>query len=227
MKSALVLAAAANALVAPSAPATSTVVRQGVIQTPPILTREDGLETRPMAADMPGIGLEFGGKIFDPMGFATFSDESLIWFRACELKHSRVAMLACAGWIVNGLHLSLPGTIDYETKFSDLAALPPLEAFAKMPDGGKLQILGWIFCVECASEMQKPHYLKGGEFVTYDWANQASGRSPESLKRKQEAELKNGRLAMIGFMSFLAANNIEGSVPMVPHSEAAKSILGL
>ena len=61
MKSALVLAAAANALVAPSAPATSTVVRQGVIQTPPILTREDGLETRPMAADMPGIGLEFGG----------------------------------------------------------------------------------------------------------------------------------------------------------------------
>ena len=52
----LALAAPANALVAPSAPAASTVVRQGVIQTPPILTREDGLETRPMAADMPGIG---------------------------------------------------------------------------------------------------------------------------------------------------------------------------
>ena len=227
MKSALVLAAAANALVAPSAPAASTVVRQGVIQTPPILTREDGLETRPMAAEMPGIGLEFGGKIFDPMGFATFSDESLIWFRACELKHSRVAMLACAGWIVNGLHLSLPGTIDYSTKFSDLAAKKPLDAWAAVPVGGKLQILGWIFCVECASEMQKPHYLKGGEFVTYDWANLSGAMSPESLKRKQEAELKNGRLAMIGFMSFLAANNIEGSVPMVPHSEAAKSILGL
>ena len=111
------------------------------------------------------------------MGFATFSDESLIWFRACELKHSRVAMLACAGWIVNGLHLSLPGTIDYSTKFSDLAAKKPLDAWAAVPVGGKLQILGWIFCVECASEMQKPHYLKGGEFVTYDWANQASGRS--------------------------------------------------
>ena len=56
MKSALVLAAAANALVAPSAPATARTVVNGVIQTPPILTREDGLETRPMAADMPGIG---------------------------------------------------------------------------------------------------------------------------------------------------------------------------
>ena len=56
MKSALVLAAAANALVAPTAPATARTVVNSVIQTPPILTREDGLETRPMAADMPGIG---------------------------------------------------------------------------------------------------------------------------------------------------------------------------
>ena len=48
---ALALAPVASALVAPSAPAASTVVRQGVIQTPPILTREDGLETRPMVAD--------------------------------------------------------------------------------------------------------------------------------------------------------------------------------
>ena len=138
-------------------------------------------------------------------------------------------MLATAGWIVNGLHFSFPGTIDYETSFASLAAKPPLEAWAGVPLGGKLQILGWIFCVrgprgnrtsessppsveyprrgrgaaataeypcrgrgiarpvrgmfahasrrhrdvsapaqvEAASEMQKPHYLKGGDFVTY------------------------------------------------------------
>ena len=71
------------------------------------------------------------GKCWDPVGFTERTEDSLmLWYRAAELKHSRVAMLACAGWIVNGLHLSLPGTIDYETKFSDLAALPPLEAFA-------------------------------------------------------------------------------------------------
>ena len=78
-----------------------------------------------------GITAPFGnaadGTCWDPVGFTERTEDSLmLWYRAAELKHSRVAMLACAGWIVNGLHLSLPGTIDYETKFSDLAALPPL-----------------------------------------------------------------------------------------------------
>jgi len=182
------------------------------------IPRNDGLETLPMAKTMvSGTNPEFGGKIFDPLGFATFSEESLTWFRACELKHSRVAMLASAGWIVNELHISLPGTIDYETKFSDLAQLGPFDAWEKVPVGGKLQILGWIFCVECASEMQKPHYLKGGEFVTYDWANLSKNMSDETFKRKQAAELKNGRLAMIGILSFVAAQNIPGSVPTIPH----------
>jgi hypothetical protein len=182
------------------------------------IPRNDGLETLPMAKTMvSGTNPEFGGKIFDPLGFATFSEESLTWFRACELKHSRVAMLASAGWIVNELHISLPGTIDYETKFSDLAQLGPFDAWEKVPVGGKLQILGWIFCVECASEMQKPHYLKGGEFVTYDWANLSGNMSDETFKRKQAAELKNGRLAMIGILSFVAAQNIPGSVPTIPH----------
>mmetsp|Transcript_24383 Transcript_24383/g.75172 ORF Transcript_24383/g.75172 Transcript_24383/m.75172 type:complete len:217 (+) Transcript_24383:76-726(+) len=211
----LALAVGASALVAPPQSSKPVVAMKG-IQTPPILTRET-LPTLPLAETMPGVGLETGGRLWDPMGFATFSDESLIWFRACELKHGRVAMLATAGWIVNGLHFSFPGTIDYETSFASLAAKPPLEAWAGVPLGGKLQILGWIFCVEAASEMQKPHYLKGGDFVTYDWVELSKNMSPETLRRKQEAELKNGRLAMVGFMSFLAANNIAGSVPMVPH----------
>ena len=172
---------------------------------------------RPMAATMAGVGLETGGRVWDPMGFATFSDESLTWFRACELKHGRVAMLATAGWMANGLGAFWPGTIDYETSFSDLAKLAPLDAWAKVPVGGKLQIIGWCGIVEIASEMGKPHYLKGGDFVTYDWASQAAGKDAKALRRKEDAELKNGRLAMIGFMSFLAAANIPGSVPMVPH----------
>jgi len=171
----------------------------------------------PALANMAGTGLETGGRVWDPMGFATFSDQSLTWFRACELKHSRVAMLATVGWMANGLGVCFPGDITYGTPFSDLAKLAPLDAWAQVPTGGKLQMIGWAGLVEVASEMGKPHYLKGGDFVTYDWAKQADGRDAKSLLRKQNAELKNGRLAMIGIMSFIAAANIPGSVPMVPH----------
>jgi hypothetical protein len=40
--------------------------------------------------------------------------------------------------------------------------------------------------------------------------------SPEQKARKRKAELKNGRLAMIGIISFLVSHNIPGSVPALP-----------
>mmetsp|Transcript_13092 Transcript_13092/g.38995 ORF Transcript_13092/g.38995 Transcript_13092/m.38995 type:complete len:215 (-) Transcript_13092:53-697(-) len=214
MKVVLALAASCAAYTAPRAAPKRLEALNGMKSM--VVIKSPRGPTLEMAKTMPGAGLETGGQIWDPVGFATFSEQSLIWFRACELKHSRVAMLAAAGWIVNGLHLSFPGTIDYKTSFSDLAAMPPFEAWDNVPLGGKLQILGWIFCVEVASEMGKPHYLKGGDFVTYDWAN-LGPKDEAAMLRKQNAELKNGRLAMIGIMSFFAAANIPGAVPMVPH----------
>ena len=40
------------------------------------------------------MGVETGGKVFDPMGFSKIaSAETLAWYRAAELKHSRIAMV--------------------------------------------------------------------------------------------------------------------------------------
>eukprot|EP00964_Phaeocystis_antarctica_P021996 scaffold12204_cov61-Phaeocystis_antarctica.AAC.3 len=45
-------------------------------------------------SDMEGVGVETGGKVFDPMGFSKIaSAETLAWYRAAELKHSRIAMV--------------------------------------------------------------------------------------------------------------------------------------
>jgi Chlorophyll A-B binding protein len=45
--------------------------------------------------------------------------------------------------------------------------------------------------------------------------NFASGMDEASLKKRQDSELNNGRLAMISIMSFVAAANIPGSVPLL------------
>ena len=43
-----------------------------------------------------------GNAGFDPAGFAS-SPDLLLQYREAELKHSRLAMLAAAGWIASGM----------------------------------------------------------------------------------------------------------------------------
>mmetsp|Transcript_67602 Transcript_67602/g.186813 ORF Transcript_67602/g.186813 Transcript_67602/m.186813 type:complete len:228 (+) Transcript_67602:200-883(+) len=65
--------------------------------------------------DMAGVQNPVG--LFDPMGLATSgNDETLLWFRAAELKHSRVTMLATAGWLVNSAGVFFPGDLTHGTK---------------------------------------------------------------------------------------------------------------
>ena len=41
-----------------------------------------------------GVGEETGGQIWDPLGISSsVSDQAVMWFRASELKHGRVAMV--------------------------------------------------------------------------------------------------------------------------------------
>ena len=70
-----------------------------------------------------------------------------------------------------------------------------------------------IGSIEFGSEFQKPHYMSGGEMVTWDPMGLAASMTPEQLKVRQLKELKNGRLAMLGVISFPSAHNIPGSVP--------------
>jgi len=79
---------------------------------------------------------------------------------------------------------------------------------------GKAQIIGTILIAEIATESQDVHYTKGGPlpeivFPKFDF----SKVDKATLERKRNSELNNGRLAMIAIMSFIAANNIPGSVP--------------
>lgn len=155
---------------------------------------------------------------FDPLDLANFgSDETLRWFRAAELKHSRVAMAATTGYLVNAAGFHFPGMLSTSEgiSFESLADMSPVDAWAAVPDAGKSQILATIFVAELVTEgYQGTHYMKGGELPTMVFpAIDFSGVSAETMATKRTRELNNGRLAMIAILSFIAAHNIPGSVP--------------
>mmetsp|Transcript_5731 Transcript_5731/g.6429 ORF Transcript_5731/g.6429 Transcript_5731/m.6429 type:complete len:206 (+) Transcript_5731:97-714(+) len=163
--------------------------------------------------EMPGSTMPF--KTFDPLGLATLgSDSTLAWFRAAELKHSRCAMLATTGYIVQAAGWHFPGMLSHDVSFESLSTMKPLDAWDAVPDGGKQQIYATILLAEIISEAKDVHYTKGGELPTivFPPINFAS-TNPEKLKASQDRELNNGRLSMIAIMSFCAAANIPGSVP--------------
>mmetsp|Transcript_1032 Transcript_1032/g.2652 ORF Transcript_1032/g.2652 Transcript_1032/m.2652 type:complete len:207 (-) Transcript_1032:309-929(-) len=163
--------------------------------------------------EMAGFTAPFKG--FDPLGLADLgSEETLAWFRAAELKHSRVAMLATTGYLVQAAGFHFPGMLSKDVSFESLSTMKPFDAWDAVPEGGKQQIIGAIFLAEIIQESQKPHYLKGGDLPTVIFPPiNFSNVDAETLKTKRSRELNNGRLAMIAIMSFVAAANVPGSVP--------------
>jgi len=173
--------------------------------------------------DMPGSTLPFKGG-FDPLGLATLGSEStLSWFRAAELKHSRVAMLAVTGYLVQGAGVHFPGMLSKSAgvSFESLSEMKPLDAWDAVPDEGKAQIYFTILLAEIVSESKETHYTKGGDLPTIvfppvDFASEDA----EYMEKQKSKELNNGRLAMIAIMSFCAAANIPGSVPALAGNPA-------
>jgi len=164
-------------------------------------------------SDMAGFTAPFKG--YDPLGLADLgSDETLAWFRAAELKHSRVAMLATSGYLFQAAGFHFPGMLSKDISFESLSSMKPFDAWDAVPDAGKQQIIGLIFLTEIITESQEKHYLKGGALPTVVFPPIDFSRvDAETLKTKQNRELNNGRLAMIAIMSFVAAANVPGSVP--------------
>jgi len=175
-------------------------------------------------ADMEGTGPETGGKVFDPMGFSKIaSEETLAWYRAAELKHSRVAMAAATGWayVASGGPL-FPGYLSIEKGITfESLGRNGYAAWDAVPDSGKLQIIGIVGILDLLGEAAvKPHYMMGGTPgkipLIWDPLGFTKKLSPATLARKRTAELKNGRLAMIGIMSFVSGHFIPDSVPLLP-----------
>ncbi|GMH97430.1 hypothetical protein TrVE_jg3680 [Triparma verrucosa] len=161
------------------------------------------------ADSMAGKSVELGGGVWDPLGLADLgSERTLRWFRAAEVKHCRVAMLATLGWAhtCNGWSkIVYPGGENLGTD--------PWKALENTPSLGLLQILITAGIIEILTESvltNGSHYLNSGDGHVNPMM---FSNVPDKMKDK---ELKNGRLAMIGIFSFFFASAVPGSVPLYP-----------
>jgi hypothetical protein len=92
-------------------------------------------------------GVIFPTGYFDPLNLAT-SEGKFEKFRAAELKHGRVAMLAVVGYVVPEFY-RFGGTIDLNLKFADIPN--GIAALSAVPALGWLQIFILIGAVETVS----------------------------------------------------------------------------
>jgi hypothetical protein len=77
-------------------------------------------------------------KNFDPLGLADLgSDVTLSWFRASELKHGRVAMVATTGYLVQAAGFHFPGMLSSDVSFESLSSMKPFDAWDAVPEGGE------------------------------------------------------------------------------------------
>jgi len=147
-----------------------------------------------------GATVEVGGKPFDPLGLAAYRDFDEL--RACEVRNGRVAMLAQTGWVWPQIF----GKFDSD----DVTTVDPIEAIGQVAPEAWVQIIATMGVFEVLN-------------AKHDWSTGKALWDPLALLPKDEAgkkvmmekELKNGRLAMLAFASYLSAHYIPGSVPLL------------
>merc|ERR1711972_641556 len=150
--------------------------------------------------------------------------------RCVELKHGRVAMLACIGYIVQEF-ARWPGVVSTTngTKFADIPN--GLSACLKVPALGWTQIVFFCGYMELFAAYQDPELIPGKlssrlvvgltefkndvanryTFGPFGIINAESIKDPEIRKKKLQAEIANGRLAMMAIIGMFFQDGLTGS----------------
>merc|ERR1719327_1133979 len=139
---------------------------------------------------------------FDPFGFSKgASPETMKKYREAELKHGRVAMLACAGMI----HAD-----KWHPLFDGKLSSNPLLALVQTPKLGLLQIFIFIGFIEVLGILNS----RRADYEPGNFLGSAQWETDETWESYQLKELNNGRLAMFASIGMLTHAYITGKGPL-------------
>merc|ERR1711988_1684034 len=155
------------------------------------------------------LGVQAPVGFWDPVGFTADGDVAAFKRRrSVELKHSRICMLACMGYLTPEITGKLPGYLSPSAglKFEDIPN--GLGAISKVPALGWAQIVAYFGFVEIKGGFED--YKEGGTPGDYGWKLLTS-EDPVEKTRKLQCELANGRLAMTAIMAMIFQNGVTGT----------------
>jgi len=157
-----------------------------------------------LPAALEGTGGPMYNEVWDPAGLMNGrSEEQILHWRAVELKHCRVSMLAIIGW----LHVSAGWHFIGDAAAGFRVSDDPLVNVTQVPMGGMWQLiftfmaLEWVQNGPCPPPKDKPWDVLGWDPILV---------IDEEYKSKQLQELNNGRLAMLGILGLIGQDAFTG-----------------
>merc|ERR1719352_768852 len=175
----------------------------------------------PLRAFEGELGVQAPVGFWDPLGLAADGDAATFRRRrAVEIKHGRISMLACIGYIVPEYY-KWPVALNYSgLKCADVPN--GLAAFSKIPLEGWFQIGLFIGHFEGFPMLQDPK-RPPGDFEGFGFLGLGGPLNPvgflgkptigdaETKRKKLSAELANGRLAMVAIIGMFYQNGLTGT----------------
>ena len=137
--------------------------------------------------------------VYDPLGWLDTEPEAFERRRAVERKHGRIAMVAITGCVLHNADVEFPGylSLSQQLKFSDIPNGG--QGIFNIPAAGVAQILLFCGLVEMA---WWPASKYDGDYNVGFFGEKLS---PEKKTQKLNAEMANGRLAMLGIFGNMVA----------------------
>lgn len=159
----------------------------------------------------------FSGFI-QPPSWEETNLSTLYWMREAELKHSRVAMLAWAGWVATDMGLRFPGSL-----YSVESIPTAFEAHNTLVAQGSMAfMLIMVGIVEFCTGAVIVEVAKGqndreaGDFK-FDPLNFLKGKSDAEKFTMRTKEINNGRLAMLAFGGVATQTALENANHAFPY----------